>query len=186
MGSSGWKHLHLIPSCLLMRCVRERKPVHVCVCVCVCWHRRVQKLWTRSISWKSALLSPHPLSNPVHLPRLYFLIRFFHYFLFPTSSSCQSVLLSVVPHPSLSFSNPVISVAFLSSVDPSRSHLSVQNPVSTSPSDVDHLFMELFSFCRCSSICPLSGDIQQHHSQLLSFHLCASQTPTSSTQFNSA
>lgn len=171
-------------------CERKKACACVCLCLCVLAQKSVQvlKLWTRSISWKSALLSPtpppHPLSNPVHLPRLYFLICFFHYFLFPTSSSCQSVLLSVVPHPSLSFSIPVISVAFLSSVDPSRSHLSVQNPVSTSPSDVDHLFMELFSFCRCSSICPLSGDIQQHHSQLLSFHLCAFQTP--STQFNSA
>lgn len=149
-----------------MRCVRERKPVHVCVCVCVCWHRRVCRCWScgPDPSAGNQLFGLPPLSNPVHLPRLYFLIRFFHYFLFPTSSSYQLVLLSVIPHPSLSFSNPVISVAYLSSVDPSRSHLFVQNPVSTSPSDVDNLFMELFSFCRCSSFCPLSGNIQQHHS----------------------
>lgn len=163
------------------------------------------KLWTRSISWKSA---EHfcssvffPLSNPVHLPCLHFLIRFFHYFLFLTSSSCHSVSPSVIPHPSLSFSNhttPVslcsLSLPLLSSVlliYPPWTHLGLQLPFTLQmliifllniflPVSVPQFvfFKVIFNSISVEvSVFPFIFALQQT--------LCAFQTTTTSIQFNS-
>lgn len=121
MGSSGKKHRHLIPPCLLMWCVRERKLVHVCVLMFVCVGTGECAGWTRSISWKSA---QHFCSSVFFPPCLIQSIFYafvsssvvFHYFLFLTSSSCHSVLLSVIPHRSLSFFNSITVEVSLSSL----------------------------------------------------------------------
>lgn len=163
----------------------ERKKACACVCLCLCALAQkgvqVLKLWTRSISWRSALsLPPRLIQSIFHAfisSSAFFITSYFqlHHLVSRSCSQLFLLLLSLFP---------ILSSALLSCL-PWTHHGLTFSSKAQFPLPLQMWIIFSWNFF-LSVAAPLSGDIRQHHSQLLSFHLCAFQTPTSSTQFNSA